>query len=90
MRYIDADKISYFVGARMQILARKEVIDEVPTADVEEVRHGKWEVRRRHEHYPSGKPYGENVCPFCKRADHNGDGLYCGYCGAKMDKEKEE
>ena len=60
-------------------------IDKIPTADVQEVKHGKWIVRHRHEHYPSGKAYDENVCPFCKRADHNGDGIFCGYCGAKMD-----
>lgn len=50
-----------------------------------EKKKAKWIVRHRHEHYPSGSPYDEDVCPFCKRADHNGDGLYCGYCGAKVE-----
>lgn len=53
-----------------------------------ERKHGKWIVRHRHEHYSSGKPYDEDVCPFCKRTDHNGDGLYCGYCGARMEEEQ--
>ncbi len=69
-------------GYYMKILDKVEAL---PTADVEEARRGEWIVRRRHEHYPSGRAYDENVCPFCKRADHNGDGDYCGYCGAKMD-----
>lgn len=56
---------------------------------LEEVKEGEWIVRHRHEHYPSGKPYDENVCPFCGRADHNGDGVYCGYCGAKMNGKDE-
>ena len=63
----------------------KEWLKNLPIADVAEVKHGRWVVRHRHEHYPSCKPYDENVCPFCRRADHNGDGMYCGYCGAKMD-----
>ena len=82
-RYIDAEKLwediesediyTDFQSACIFKMVR-EKINNAPTADVEEVRHGKWKVRHRHEHYPSGKPYEENVCPFCKRADHNGYG----------------
>ena len=49
-----------------------------------EQKKGKWIVVKRHEHYPSGKPYEQLQCPFCKRFDHNGDGNFCGYCGADM------
>ena len=48
------------------------------------VKRGTWLARERHERY-TGVPYEENVCPFCKRQDHNGDGTFCGYCGAKLD-----
>ena len=66
----------------------KEAIENaIEMLEESEERKGKWIVRHRHEHYPSGSPYDEDVCPFCKRADHNGDGLYCGYCGAKMEAE---
>lgn len=89
-RYIDTDKICYHflrvVGhSEPEMLVTEFEINAIPTADVAEIKHGKWVVRHRHEHYPRCKPYDENVCPFCRRADHNGDGMYCGYCGAKMD-----
>ena len=56
-----------------------EPVDAVP------VRRGRWIIRTRHEHYPSGRAYEEIVCPFCGKVDHNGDGYFCGYCGARMD-----
>lgn len=102
-RYIDADKLKeqlvkkYWqneekLGIKHPSVTAIEkcvsILDRMPTADVREVKHGKWIVRHRHEHYPSGKAYDENVCPFCKRADHNGDGIFCGYCGEKMDGKK--
>lgn len=57
---------------------------ELPAANVRPVKEGEWIVRQRYEHYPSCRPYEELICPFCKRTDHNGDGRFCGYCGAKM------
>lgn len=56
-----------------------EAVDAVP------VRRGRWIIRTRHEHYPSGRAYEEIVCPFCWKVDHNSDGNFCGYCGARMD-----
>lgn len=44
-----------------------------------------WIEVQRHEHYPSGRPYTDLFCPYCGRKDHNGDGQYCGYCGAKIE-----
>ena len=99
-RYIDAEKISYFVGARMQILAHKEVIDEVPTADVEEVRHGKWEHGREIGREYIGDAllaicYDKWWCSQCHYTidDHHYSKITykrCPECGAKMDKEREE
>ena len=94
-RYIDADILKDLYqpidgkdyNVNMAIIRAN--IDDTPTADVQEVRHGKWIVQHRHVRYPSGKSYDVDVdvCPFCGRKDHNGDGLYCGYCGAMMDGE---
>lgn len=58
---------------------------DVAIEALEEQRTGKWIIKKRHEHYPSGREYEILVCPFCGRTDHNGDGNYCGYCGAKME-----
>lgn len=60
----------------------EKLLKNLPSIDP--VKHGKWIVVKRHEHYPSGKPYEQAQCPFCRRFDSNGDGCFCGYCGADM------
>ncbi len=57
-------------------------VEEMPTTDVEPVRHGKW------VHVGNAMC----ACSVCGdihlgRDDNNGwsDSLYCGHCGAKMD-----
>lgn len=80
-RYIDA-------AIAHEMLLRGYVINDVPTADVQEVRHGKWILRG-----------GWNRCSVCDGKallkDTGGiGGLHeydqvksdiCPYCGAKMD-----
>lgn len=84
-RYIDAEKISYFVGSRNQILARKEIIDEIPTADVEEVRHGVWKDMFEERVYALSRKYThKRVCSICDK-QANRYYSYCPNCGAKMD-----
>lgn len=61
------------------------IVDAQPAADVEEVRHGMWvEVE--------GEGY--DICSECGNSNLIGhlsiEFDYCPYCGAKMDKEKEE
>lgn len=55
-----------------------KVLDTVPTADVQEVRHGKW-IKSKNERKCSlcGYFYFTNTKSF----------NYCPNCGAKMDKE---
>lgn len=83
-RYIDAEKIKYtkfvpendtFDGAG-GLCALKSHIDAIPTADVQEVRHAKFELVNN----------GKGVCRNCHRLDSI-DKLakYCRYCGARMD-----
>lgn len=93
-RYIDADKIEY-IKAPLAPLIKGDVIswqdivfkgdiDNIPTADVQEVRHGKWVQVE------------ENKCR-CPNCDivalialyPHGDKNYCPNCGAKMDMECE-
>ena len=63
-------------------------IDEQPTADVEEVKHGEWK-----EHFAFDCWHYD--CPFCddgfatKERDNTLPN-YCGNCGAKMDGERKE
>ena len=82
-----------------------DAIKKTPTADVEEVRHGKPIVYEVHRRYVTGaavdetgtpflmrKEYVEKRerCPFCNATLFGKWGYYCDKCGAKMDKEKEE
>jgi len=53
-----------------------DIIKDAPTADVQEVKHGKWETSK-------GERYsGRCSCCNCYSTD---DYKYCPNCGAKMD-----
>lgn len=84
-RYIDADVMEQRVREAMvnsphMIPPLIKFIRSIPTADVAEVKHGRWVVF-------DFTPY----CSVCRRqCDYNGDGthsksLFCPNCGAKMD-----
>lgn len=60
-----------------------EFIDKQPTADVEEVKHGKW------QHKLDCNGYGCYECSCCNTL-HEYDTDYCPNCGAKMDGGKTE
>jgi hypothetical protein len=53
----------------------EDCIDSVPTADVAEVRHGRWEDRD-----------GKTWCSLCQASNKQYKPPYCPHCGAKMDK----
>lgn len=59
-------------------------ITELPAVDAVEVVHGRWITKQRHEHYPSGKPYGADYCSVCGKRGSI-EYPYCPNCGAKMD-----
>lgn len=59
------------------------IINSALTIEAEPVRHGHWVIKKRHEHYPSGKEYEEDFCSACNmRGSIEYD--YCPHCGAKM------
>lgn len=67
----------------------REDLEKLPTADVVEVRHGKWEK--------SEIPEEKYVCSVCGGAcwyyDYQGElakSRFCPNCGAKMDGERKE
>ena len=85
-RYIDADKLMLDINChgtnKFGMLDEdiREFINNQPTADVAEVKHGVWEVVDEAE----PRRYG---CSKCKRLSWTADN-YCSYCGAKMDGER--
>ena len=83
-RYIDADKIPYTISEDgcLDDFAYRYDINEVPTADVVEVRHGYWGTDK----------YGleRSICSICGAVYEGDGGNYCPNCGAKMDGERSE
>lgn len=70
-----------------ELVAQKilHIINEQPTVNVEEVRHGKWINH-------SGGEWGCSSCAnivFTEGSWETPYDNYCPYCGAKMDKEQE-
>ena len=74
-RYIDAD-IAH------EMLLRGYEIKDVPTADVQEVRHGKWKTCGEFDDFAKC-----SCCSYQDTAYHVfcNDFKYCPMCGAKMD-----
>jgi hypothetical protein len=60
----------------------RDMLMDIPSADVAPVRHGRWEVIDAEE----PRRYG---CSECKRLSWNMEN-YCGNCGARMDGEDDE
>ena len=101
-RYIDADKLYELIRTNDYRLATingsidygmftigiKQAIDEIPTADVTEVRHGKWLTWE--EQFPDRKPTKKNnLGVFCNNCHSHADNMtdYCPNCGARIDGE---
>ena len=100
-RYIDAEKLTAFLCQKRcgddrafcgdtMVCGLVLAIKDFPTADVAEVKHGKWVDCKNSEHYK---------CSICnQRAPMYWDGLcyvewvsgYCPNCGAKMEVENEQ
>ena len=94
-RYIDADKLKEFYKpyAERKLSVPVDVIllniDDMPTEDVQEVKHGRWE--------PFDLTWGRSVyaCTSCGEAfevpTECGKPMYafCPYCGARMDEVDE-
>ena len=82
-RYIDADillqhwvaLLGININACLSIETLKHDLDKIPTADVQEVKHGHWD---------------NNICSVCNYEVMPWNTTpYCHNCGAKMDEEVE-
>ena len=63
----------------------QQIIDDTPTADVVEVKHGKWIRPTKIADMMHDIPH----CSLCGEVPCD-EGKYCPYCGAKMDGGKAE
>ena len=92
--YIERDKLLYEFREIMPDIGVNELADELynvalnlPAADVEEVKHGKW-IEYPRAHYFKCSECKETV-PYKKAVLIRGKRKYkyCPHCGAKMDLE---
>lgn len=65
-----------------------EITDGVDAADVEPVRHGRWEMRPTGMETDTGPEY-KAYCTVCNEPNKQYQPPYCPHCGAKMDLEGE-
>ena len=77
-RYFSEDYIKGFNDG-----AKAQYEEDAMTADVVEVRHGRW-VRKKNI---VGQEI--TVCSVCGEMKRQATGNYCGMCGAKMDEVSE-
>lgn len=97
-RYIDADKLHNEVDTFCRNIRNEKIhrsgihsiIENAPTADVVEVKHGKWINEKTDVGYFFAEYCYE--CSVCGSSTGFGTypkSRYCPYCGAKMDGETE-
>lgn len=86
-RYIDADKVLETMRSNMDMQELylpihfiNFVIDEMPTADVEPVRHGQW-IKTGPYYYKCSSCGARAWIKFYPLDEHK----FCWHCGAKMD-----
>lgn len=75
---------------RIEYMGIYDLVKSQPTADVVEVRHGKWLTWE--EQFPDRKPTKKNnLGVFCNNCHSHADNMtdYCPNCGARMDGETE-
>ena len=104
-RYVDVDELKENICKRINNPAirawQNRLIDDTPTADVQEVRYGGWlpipesEITGWNPEFAGMDPVGEYICSIC-----NNEAIYscndgwvlsdfCPYCGARMGGNKE-
>ena len=93
MAYVDTEKVletardgfhSDFGRSMADLTSLREVLEDTPTADVVEVKHGEW-IRPTIIHGITIA--GLLHCSVCGEVPCD-EGKYCPNCGAKMDGEK--
>jgi rubrerythrin len=85
-RYIDAEKIKYTEYINGDVTVSKDLVEKIPTADVQEVKHGHW-ARLGWDEWCC------TCCGFVTTTEGSWDKpteKYCPNCGAKMDLESKK
>lgn len=91
-RYIDKGKAlaALYEHEFLDICSLDEVskvLNDLPPADVEPVRHGKWEQVDEQPYFR--KHFHRMCCSVCRHEGYKSY-PYCPHCGSKMDGEEQE
>lgn len=80
-RVVNSPNSDYMTGYLCALSVTEGMIAKTPTADAEEVRHGRWI-----KHKENCLEYRCSVCEyeFCRKSN------FCSNCGAKMDGKRSE
>lgn len=95
-RYIEVDGLIGELNgykervSMLSVNAFQEMLEQYPTADVAEVRHGRWLKGDEMADYPRVpyKPW-ETYCSCCREIKEQSNDDFCGNCGASMDEVTE-
>ena len=94
-RYIDAEKVIEIAESNKAVLQSladivdiREIVNDVPTADVQTVIHAEWELVNEDENVYMCSNCGDEFITIDGTVTEN-HMLYCPFCGAKMDKKEE-
>ena len=99
IRPVNPNKSDYTHGIDVGTAMAKVAINEQPTADVVEVKHGKWtekEVVHKKEAKNIVEEWQSCSCSICGRYDtrpymyYFSEPKFCSWCGAEMRKETED
>ena len=84
-RYIDEGALKRALerGGDFTVADLLDILEDIPTTDVAEARHGEWKMRR----YPLTQCY---ACGAVRDCEKEVGWNYCPHCGAKMDGERRE
>ena len=90
-RYIDANQIqwhsNWLISDDARVFAYQDEVDNIPAADVEEVRHATWECTDESDNVweCSGKDGCGEQYTFIEGTPEDNNYKRCPSCGAKMD-----
>lgn len=90
MKYIDATTAAEIISDKLNIPLSDlcDIVAEIPSEDVQPVKHGRWEVRIQKDATTIGQ-HSVTYCSECGYVIFTKENSFCARCGARMDGDSE-